>query len=131
MNIVSWGEYVYRHADNGTPNPHNGDSSFNKADGGYVLLGYRLGDWMPRYTFAHGESVIALQPAANMASHTVGVNYSVSPKVVLKAEYEHTSIANNNGTDANAGLVAGMTVQSGATPATSADSAYVGVDFSF
>lgn len=120
-NVVSWGEFVNRQGSGGTINTSNGDAAFHHADGGYVLVGYRMGDWMPRYTFARGETQLAVTTAGSASTNTVGVNYTVNPKVILKAEWEHVEVS-------KAGVVS---TTAGAVPMNHADSAYVGVDFAF
>jgi len=96
-NIVSWGEYVYATSPDGTNVPASstttGGPFVGKSKAGYVLAGYRIGDWMPRYTFAQA-SVQAGYTAGETTTHTIGVNYQASKKVILKAETEIDMVGN-------------------------------------
>jgi hypothetical protein len=55
--------------------------------GGYALLGYRFGAWLPRYQFARVISWDQSYPGAT-STHIVGLNYDWSKRVIFKAEYE-------------------------------------------
>jgi hypothetical protein len=121
MNFVSWGEYVYTHSGDGTAFP--GTATFMQSGrAGYVLVGYKLGDWMPRYTFAQA-SVTNILDAGKTTSHTIGVNYQVNPKMVAKAEFELDAINGSQG--------AFEDTWNGNTANTSGSAGYVGLDFTF
>jgi predicted porin len=119
MNIVSWGEYVYTHSGDGTSFPTANFAQSGKA--GYVLIGYRVGDWLPRYTFAQA-SVTNIIDAGKTTTHTIGVNYQASAKVVAKAEFE----IDKGGTP-----VPFEDTISPLTSSTTGTAGYVGVDFVF
>jgi len=87
-NIVSWGEYIFRNAPDGTPTPLGTYLGNGKA--GYVLGGYRIGAWMPRYTFAQANANLGAIGNGKTTTHTIGVNYQANEKIVVKAEYELT-----------------------------------------
>jgi hypothetical protein len=58
-NIVSWGEYLFAVSPGSTTVPAGnglpGGAFLGKAQGGYILVGYRVGDFLPRYTFAQAS----------------------------------------------------------------------------
>lgn len=94
-NFVSWGEYGYFASPNGTHvtssamggyGAENGNY-LKKAEGGYILLGYRFGEILPRYTYARTISKDAFSPGS-IASHVVGLNWTLAKNVVAKAELE-------------------------------------------
>jgi hypothetical protein len=122
FNFVSWGEYVYTRSGDGSAAALG---SFNaKGKAGYVLVGYHMGDWTPRYTFAQASVLNGLaSDTGKTTTHTIGVNYQVNPKVVAKAEFEIDSIDGNQG--------AFEDKWGGNTANTSGTAGYVGVDFTF
>ena len=96
FNLVSWGEYFFRHAPDGTISPTVGRYQGSSVSG-YILIGTRLNSWLPRYTFAKASSHQGISGAGTTTSHTIGVNYYFNPKVVAKAEYEISIIPNGGG----------------------------------
>jgi hypothetical protein len=122
FNFVSWGEYVYTRSGDGTA---VANGSFNqKGKAGYVLVGYHLGDWTPRYTFAQASVLNGLaSDTGKTTTHTIGVNYQVNPKIVAKAEFEIDSIDGSQGAFEDS--------WGGSTANTSGTAGYVGVDFTF
>jgi hypothetical protein len=125
-NIVSWGEYMFRHAPDGTQSAAGVYGGRGSA--GYVLAGYRIGDFMPRYTFA--EASAALGPLGNgkTTTHTFGVNYTASEHAVIKVEYE----LDVTPTDGGGYKVTPIDpVAAGMTASTSGSALYAGVDFFF
>jgi hypothetical protein len=127
-NIVSWGEYAVFFTPDGSqtqagvgPGVVNGQY-YHQYHGGYVLLGYRLGQFMPRYTFARAVSGDSTYPGA-VLSHTVGVNWDAGKNIVVKAEYEYDLIPSpGNGF---------LTVQPTNSTSISGSALYAGVDFLF
>jgi hypothetical protein len=134
-NVVFWGEYLMTRAPDGTPvSPIPGLSAtagnngryVGNAHGYYLLGGYRIGNFMPRYTFAQGSNTYNLPVAGyngNVTSHTVGVNYTAG-QAVIKVEFEHDS----SPAAQDAGYLA--TIPAGST-STSGNAFYAGVDFIF
>jgi len=119
-NIVSWGEYLFRHAPDGTITPAGKFTGLGKS--GYILGGYRLGNWLPRYTFAQANANLAAIGNGETTTHTVGVNYYVNPKTVIKAEYELDLVPDSGGGYR-------VTPIAPASSATSGSAVYAGVDF--
>lgn len=119
MNLVSWGEYVYTTSSDGTA---LAQGSFNeKGKAGYVLVGYRVGDWLPRYTFAQASVQNGID-GGKTTTHTIGVNYQASAKVVAKAEFEIDSVDGSMGSFED---------KWNGTSSTSGTAGYVGLDFTF
>ena len=128
-NIVSWGEYIYTVSPGATPVAANpvaglpGGTFLGKGQGGYVLVGYHMGDLLPRYTFAQASSEFGVV-GGKTTTHTIGVNYQASPKVVAKAEVEIDVInPNTPGT--------WQVTQAPGSNATTGTAGYLGVDFIF
>ncbi|MFL5812799.1 MAG: hypothetical protein ACJ763_04425, partial [Bdellovibrionia bacterium] len=132
-NVVFWGEYLMTRAPDGTPvspisvaTAGNNGRYVGSSHGYYLMGGYRLGNFLPRYTFAQGSNNYNLPVAAyngKVTSHTVGLNYTAG-QAVLKAEFEHDSSPAAQG----AGYLA--TTPAGST-ATSGNAFFAGVDFIF
>lgn len=118
-NIVSWGEYSY------VWNPDPQGTFLPYMRGAYVLLGYRVGDFMPRYMYGmSSQTIVANTPAGAESSHTLGLNYQLDAKTVIKAEWEITEVDGDR--------VPTTSVRSnGSTTATHATAAYIGLDFVF
>jgi hypothetical protein len=118
-NIVSWGEYLYRRAPDGTPTPTG--TYLGQGQSGYVLGGYRLGNWLPRYTFAQASAQLGPIGEGKTTTHTIGLNYYASAKAVVKAEFELDLVPTAQG---------GYKVtQPGGSTSTTGNAFYLGVDF--
>lgn len=61
-----------------------------RTDSYYVMGGHRFGDFLPHVTYAESEVGESKQH-----SMSYGLNYTLSPKVVLKSEYK--KVSTNNG----------------------------------
>ena len=122
-DIVSWGEFLYRAAPDGTvQNLANGQHQYlGNGKAGYVLVGYRFGNWLPRYTFAQAKADLGTVGEGQSTTHTIGVNYAFSPKVTFKGEYELTLVPL-----AGSGY---KVTQPAGTDATSGSAIYAGLDF--
>ncbi len=102
-NIVSWGEYAYTANPNGTPVAFTafpggtGHPFAARTNAGYVLGGYRIGDFLPRYTFAQATQDLGISAPGKTTSHIIGLNYAMNQKVTLKGEYELDFVPNNQG----------------------------------
>ena len=121
-NIVSWGEFLYRQSPGSVQGPKG--FALRKSEGGYILAGYRIGKFMPRYTFSHIDTELGISnPDGTATSHVVGVNYEFEPKIIgkLEVQFDNVSAANS---------AYGYTVAAGST-ATSSSSIYAGLDFGF
>jgi hypothetical protein len=126
-NLVSWGEYVLTSSQDGTP--VNGGRFLGSSHAGYLLVGYRLGNLMPRYTFAQAETAnnttTALGTSTNgqLISHTLGLNWQIG-QVVAKIDYEHDVLPSQQGS-------AMYFNQSSTSTATASDALFTGLDFIF
>jgi hypothetical protein len=73
--------------------PINGGKFVGDGRGYYLLGGYRIGKFMPRYTFAQASQTFnVLTPTGygngQATSHTIGLNYQAGNQAVIKCEYE-------------------------------------------
>lgn len=121
-NFVSWGEYFLSRSPHGTDVGTGiyGDQAY----GFYGLAGYRLGRWLPRYTFAKARQSYNITTNGSVTTHTFGVNYQPSERAVVKVEYERFVIPRAQG--------GGYSVtQPATTTATSGGAVYAGLDFIF
>ncbi len=117
FNIVNWAEYFYQRNTEDRP-------ALNMARAGYVLLGYRLGAFLPRYMFVHQQAnIVPVFPGQAQNNHVIGLNYQLSPQAVLKAEYEMGKVADGYG-PASASRAQTST-------ATDIQAVYAGIDFIF
>jgi hypothetical protein len=102
-NVVSWSEFGYFRGWNGSQTVADADQYrqsgkyWGRMMGGYFLLGYRFGDFMPRYTYGRAKSWDPTFMGATI-SHVMGFNYEFSKKVILKAEYEIDLVPPNSET---------------------------------
>jgi len=120
-NIVSWAEYAYLISNDGTQATYNTYHKFAAA--GYALLGYRIGDWMPRLSFA-GSNVSNGISLGNVQSYIAGVNYAIRPDITIKADYEYSNVGLWRGSNMPGTLQSGQTDGVG-------KALYIGVDFLF
>jgi hypothetical protein len=131
FNIVSWGEYMLVRTPDGSIMPplsfigrlSSGGRYIGRASGGYVLGGYRIGKFLPRYTFARSDMDFGIG-SGKVTSHTIGLNYQASAGTVLKAEYEISLVP------APGGGPFSVTQPAGAVD-TVGGAFYAGVDFIF
>ena len=74
-----------------TPNgtkTSTGTTFLRKVAGYYGMLGYWLGDFLPRYTYAYVDSALGFAGADGKGtSHNFGLNYRIAPTVILKNEF--------------------------------------------
>jgi hypothetical protein len=125
FNIVSWGEYGYTFSKDGTTIPLNGVRAVDNGKAGYVLVGYRLDKFMPRYTFAQANLNYGFENG-KVTTHTIGVNYNANEHVTLKAEYEIDLVPTPGG---GPGF---LVTQNATSPTgTSGSAFYIGGDFYF
>jgi hypothetical protein len=120
-NIVSWGEYIFRHAPDGTQTAQG--KYLGTGSGGYLLGGYRIGNFLPRYTFAQAVAQLGSVGNGKTTTHTVGVNYYAGEHAVIKAEYELDVVPTDGG--------GYKVIQPDGTSVTSGSAVYAGVDFFF
>lgn len=120
-NFVSWGEYIYRSGNDGTKLGASGTEFLQALRGGYVLVGYRIGDFMPRFTYLRSDANILLG-TGGYTSQTIGVNYAISPTTTFKVDYEMLNGLDNG--------VYGLTRQTGSTQK-DGSAVYAGLDFIF
>ena len=82
-NFVLWGEY-------GRISSSGGSNGFLKLlFGGYVLAGYRIGDFLPRYQFTYSDwSRSGIPTLTKGTTHGLGLNYQATAHLVLKGDYE-------------------------------------------
>lgn len=128
FGFVSWAEYGFAKSEDGSQMPvlavGGGGRFVASMRGGYVLLGYKLGDFLPRYTFSRADLETGIRNGKT-TSHVFGFNYNVNPQVVAKVEYEIVTVPEANET--GAGLA---TRQSGSSQ-TSGNAIFAGLDFVF
>jgi hypothetical protein len=130
--LLSWGECLMVQSPDGTPVAATGGRFGGYDSGCYVLLGYHIGKFTPRYTYAQtneninaGSASFPGQYANGTAkSHNLGLNYQAGQKVVVKAEYQRIVLTSD--TDD----ISAVLRQTGST-ATYADAAWVGIDYVF
>ena len=117
-NFVGYSEYTTRDikADNntlsvfgatgsGATNGFNDvpfDALFSDQDGYYVTLGYRMGKYLPHFTYATMDSTPAgaapnFSQGARQESITLGLRYELNDSAALKMEYQTTELENNAG----------------------------------
>ncbi len=120
--IVSWGEYVWVRTPNGTPGP-TGRYAY-RGYGFYTLAGYRIGKFLPRYTFSKGVQEYNVQTNGSSTTHNVGLNYQAGQGAVIKVEYQRDIVPQAQGGGYFVTQPVGSTAKSGA-------SLYAGVDFIF
>lgn len=139
-NLVSWGDFIYANA---TDNSHliltNSSSGiisnkklFDKSYGGYVLLGYRFGKFLPSITFAKGTTKLGLptDPVTNAkyegrtTSYILGTAYQLNDQATAKIEYLRTYIP-------SAGEGWYDVSQASANTETHGDAVKAGIDFIF
>jgi hypothetical protein len=56
-------------------------------EGYYGTLGYRLGKFLPHYTYGFADWDIPAQIQGTEVSHSIAVNYQFDPSVVIKTEF--------------------------------------------
>ena|GEM_PF-2101565 len=132
FNFVSWGEIAWFRTANGTNVTADSNLSalgmvngqyYSAYRGGYVLVGYRVGDFLPRYTYAQTDSSDATYPG-RISSHTFGVNWEVMKNATIKVEYELDEVPHNTPP-----FIA--SAYNGAPAANQGSAVYAGVDFVF
>lgn len=116
-NIVTWAETFYGF------NNDKDDAKMKTVRANYALVGYRIGDFMPRYMFSNmfstGVGTDPMGREGSQINHTIGLNYQVSSQAVVKVEYETNKI--EDGYTATTALGTGQ----------NASAVYAGVDFIF
>jgi hypothetical protein len=119
-NIVVWAEYGTVSSSDG---PMTGAGQFLKSlQGGYVLAGYRLGQFMPRYSYALADwSQSGISGIGKGTTHNIGLNYQATDQVVVKGDFQM---------DITSSGFSGVMVTN-AAGVTNAKSFTVGVDFMF
>jgi len=121
-NFVSWGEVVYGKATDDS-DKLGADRFINQLDGGYVLVGYRIGKFLPRYTYTKTHSNSVISPETKSQTHTVGLNYDVASQAVFKVEYQMIK-AEDNLAPSSGTRLKGPTDNNGSA-------IYAGFDFTF
>lgn len=129
-NIVSWGEYFMVRSPDGSSS--GGGKFIGNGHAYYILGGYRIGKFMPRYTFSQGSSTLNIPVAGSssygdgsITTHTIGLNYEAATQAIVKIEYEHDIVPTPPGP-------LGFFATGPATStATTGDAFFAGVDFIF
>ncbi len=97
-------EYIVRDMD---------ETSGSDVSSYYVMLGYKIGDFTPNYTYAQADSDIDLSTTGNAqvdgmingaryanlddrSSHTIGLRYDLNIKAALKVEYNAATLTHSN-----------------------------------
>lgn len=143
--FVSWGEATYIKAKDDqnltltTRVTANGSLAaapttkklFEKSYGGYVLVGYRFGAFLPTLTYSQGTTYLGLPAASNNAeyegkteSYIAGLNYQAHDQVSMKVEYLRSYVPSINGGWYDV-------VQSTSSKKKHGDAVKAGVDFIF
>jgi hypothetical protein len=123
---VSWSEFTYSRTPDGSP--VNGGKYVGNGHGFYWLGGYRIGKFLPRYTFAQEVNAFNVLTASGysngkVTTHTIGLNYRAG-QAVVKVEYERLLLPRPR----SGGY---FVTQSSTSAATSAGAFYAGLDFIF
>ena len=131
-NVVAWLEYINTSAQNAGLTPY-GDAFLDHGESYYALLGYRIGAFMPRYTYGRGSEYFGLGGNHGQSwdgqiyMSTIGVNWQVARQAIIKLEMERNWI----GTPDSAGLFGVNGTVTTPSTTTSGDAYYLGVDFIF
>lgn len=120
--FVSWGEVLYTKATDDSDKLGT-ERFINQLDGGYVLVGYRIGKFLPRYTYTKTHTNVVVTPETKSQTHTVGLNYEVAAQAIFKAEYQMIKAEDNFAPSAGT-RVKGPTDNDGSA-------IYAGFDFTF
>jgi hypothetical protein len=127
-NIVVWAEYGQERSRDATAGPLSTNDFFEKASAYYILAGYHIGKFMPRFTYAKADfnkiGFIGLE--GEEKDYTLGLNYQLDPSAILKVDYEMAKLAD--------GKEGAFTRRDAKFPTTSDDKAeaiYAGIDFIF
>lgn len=124
FGFVSWGEFGYIYSNDGTVLPA-GSRFIDSGNAGYVLVGYHLGKFLPRYTYSQTNSNIGIE-TGKLTTHTFGVNWDANEHVVIKAEWELDVVPTPGG---GPDLI--VTQNSTSPTGTSGSAFYLGGDFYF
>jgi hypothetical protein len=128
-NFVSWLEVIHNQSFNGSL--AGGVPFWGSETAGYWLLGARLGNFLPRYTFSRAISHAGIGKGA-VSSHIVGCNYEIQKGMIVKTEFEVDTFNPGNYID-----VVGNAYLYGSTPTDpsqkpqgkNAKSFFLGIDF--
>jgi hypothetical protein len=142
-NFVSWGEMVYNKASddvnltltNSALGVIANKKLFEKSYGGYVLMGYRLGKFLPSVTWAQGTQFLGLpEDSSNTplvskyqgrtTAYIFGTSYQVNDQASLKFEYLNVKVPSIGGGWYDV-------AQSATSTKKSASAVKAGVDFIF
>lgn len=124
-NFVMWGEAFYTKAnkDSDTIAALGGVTLVEQTDGGYVLVGYKIGKFLPRYTYTKTHSNVGVAAESKGQTHTVGLNYDIASQAVFKLDYQMIKAEDNFAMPAGTRLK-GPTDNNGSA-------IYAGFDFTF
>jgi hypothetical protein len=90
-NIVLYSEYADRNSDKEL------ELAFPDQRAGYATLGYRMGKFLPHFTYAKRDEGADKSPTAlKQTSMTAGLRYDVTENAALKAEYQYINPADGN-----------------------------------
>jgi hypothetical protein len=126
-SLVSWSEFTFQTTPDGSP--VNGGKYVGVGRAFYWLGGYRIGKFMPRYTYSQASNQFNILSATGYANgkettHTLGLNYQAGSQAVIKVEYERIFIpAGHDGSY--------FVAETPTSTETSAGAFYAGVDFIF
>jgi hypothetical protein len=88
-SLVLAGEYTRRWCLTGDRDPTTGIRNVEGSWGFYTLAGYRLGRWLPRYTYGFADFRLgSVGSNGKFYTHNLGLNYQVAPTIVAKTEYQ-------------------------------------------
>lgn len=135
-NIVAIAEYRQRGSDQFGTNGTSPALPYNQLTiGSMGSFGYRFGNFLPVYTYSYGDFRGLGNLNAINDQHTVTLGYSMSPNVVLKAEYSIVGGRDGRGSNGSPSSSAGgilLDDPAGAGLGTSTGQFFlVGADFIF
>ena len=81
-NFVNWTEVIYR---------WSASVTLHSIRSGYSLIGYRLGNWMPRYSYSTEDWSSTPGMDSFSQIHNVGFNYQLTSQAIVKVDYQYQS----------------------------------------
>lgn len=87
--VLLYSEFAYKGTRRGTLDAATGTKLIRKMMGYYGTAGYRIGRFLPRYTYSYGNWLMGFAGGnAKLKGHNFGVNFAAGSNIVLKAEYD-------------------------------------------
>lgn len=121
-NIVIWSEILAR-KNTDASKLTNGKEVVGDINAGYAMIGYRMGKYLPRLTFAQNDIHTGFT-TGKVSTAGVGVNYQVADTAVIKVDFERWMLSNPQESNTTATVNTKNTKDY-------ANAVYAGVDFIF